>query len=134
MLSPGVLSVRWAGVVPAGELFARPDRVEAQGAEVLQLPLIEFAPPETWEPLDQAIERLETYRWVIFTSTNGVEAFFLRLRALRQDAVASQVEVHLQEHVVQLVKPAPAEVAHLLLGALQPERHDPGFLQGRPNG
>jgi len=60
--------------------------LEAQGAEVLQFPLIEFAPPETWEPLDQAIERLETYRWVIFTSANGVGAFFLRLRALRQDA------------------------------------------------
>jgi uroporphyrinogen III methyltransferase/synthase len=60
--------------------------LEAQGAEVLQFPLIEFAPPETWEPLDQAIERLETYRWVIFTSANGVEAFFLRLRVLRQDA------------------------------------------------
>jgi uroporphyrinogen III methyltransferase/synthase len=60
--------------------------LEAQGAEVLQFPLIEFAPPETWRPLDQAIERLETYRWVIFTSANGVEAFFLRLQALRQDA------------------------------------------------
>ena len=60
--------------------------LEAQGAEVVQFPLIEFTPPETWAPLDKAIKRLETYRWVIFTSANGVAAFFLRLRALRQDA------------------------------------------------
>ena len=60
--------------------------LESQGAEALQLPLIEFAPPGTWEPLDRAIERLETYRWIVFTSANGVEAFFTRLRALRQDA------------------------------------------------
>jgi uroporphyrinogen III methyltransferase/synthase len=60
--------------------------LEAQGAEVVQLPLIEFAPPDTWKPLDRAIERLETYRWIIFTSANGVAAFFLRLQTLRQDA------------------------------------------------
>ncbi|MGH7411335.1 MAG: uroporphyrinogen-III C-methyltransferase, partial [Candidatus Methylomirabilis sp.] len=60
--------------------------LEAQGAEVVQIPLIKVTPPGTWKPLDQAIERLTTYQWVIFTSANGVEAFFLRLRALRQDA------------------------------------------------
>jgi len=60
--------------------------LEAEGAEVVHFPLITFAPPHTWKPLDQAIEQLETYRWVIFTSANGVDAFFLRLRALRQDA------------------------------------------------
>ncbi len=62
------------------------ERLEAQGAEVLEFPLITFAFPETWILLDQAIERLGTYRWVIFTSANGVEAFFLRLRVLRQDS------------------------------------------------
>jgi uroporphyrinogen III methyltransferase / synthase len=60
--------------------------LEGQGAEVVEVPLIEIAPPESWQPVDQAIERLETYKWVIFTSVNGVEAFFHRLRELRQDA------------------------------------------------
>lgn len=60
--------------------------LEAQGAEVLEIPLIELAPPKSWRPLDQAIERLESYRWVIFTSANGVETFFRRLQELRQDA------------------------------------------------
>jgi uroporphyrinogen III methyltransferase/synthase len=60
--------------------------LEAHGAEVLEFPLIEFAPPASWEPLDRAIERLATYCWVIFTSANGVDAFFRRLRGLHQDA------------------------------------------------
>ena len=60
--------------------------LEAQGAEVVQFPLITFAPPATWKPLDRAIDRLGTYQWVIFTSVNGVEAFFHRLRSLRHDA------------------------------------------------
>jgi uroporphyrinogen III methyltransferase/synthase len=60
--------------------------LEGQGAEVLEFPLIAFAPPKTWTSLEQAVARLESYRWVIFTSANGVDAFFLRLRALRQDA------------------------------------------------
>jgi uroporphyrinogen III methyltransferase/synthase len=60
--------------------------LEGQGAEVLEFPLIAFAAPKTWTSLDQAVARLESYRWVIFTSANGVDAFFLRLRALRQDA------------------------------------------------
>lgn len=60
--------------------------LEGQGAQVVEVPLIEIAPPRSWEPLDRAIERLETYRWVIFTSVNGVEEFFRRLQTLRLDA------------------------------------------------
>jgi uroporphyrinogen III methyltransferase/synthase len=60
--------------------------LEEQGADVLEFPLIEFAPPAAWAPLDNAINRLEAYRWVIFTSANGVEAFFRRLRVVGQDA------------------------------------------------
>jgi uroporphyrinogen III methyltransferase/synthase len=60
--------------------------LEAQGAEVVEVPLIEIVPPTSWDPLDHTIKHLEIYRWVIFTSANGVDAFFRRLRELRQDA------------------------------------------------
>lgn len=60
--------------------------LEGQGAKVIEVPLIEIVPPTSWAPADQAIERLETYGWVIFTSVNGVEEFFRRLHALRRDA------------------------------------------------
>ncbi len=60
--------------------------LEAQGAAVVQIPLISVVPPKTWALLDRAIGQLESFQWIIFTSVNGVEAFFGRLRALRQDA------------------------------------------------
>lgn len=53
--------------------------LEAAGGEVLEIPTIQIAPPESWEPLDSALDQLEQFRWVIFTSVNGVESFRGRL-------------------------------------------------------
>ncbi len=53
--------------------------LRAQGARVIPFPVIRIAPPETWEALDGAIERLETFRWIVFTSANGASFFFRRL-------------------------------------------------------
>ena len=41
--------------------------------------------PEDYGPLDRAISKLKTYDWVIFTSVNGVQAFFRRLRHQHKD-------------------------------------------------
>jgi uroporphyrinogen III methyltransferase/synthase len=60
--------------------------LEAAGAEVVQFPTIAFAPPESWAALDEAIGRLRDYRWVIFTSSNGVRFFWERLQAAERDA------------------------------------------------
>jgi uroporphyrinogen III methyltransferase/synthase len=51
----------------------------AEGAEVVECPAIEIAPPESSEPLDAALDRLESYDWIVFTSVNGVDRFFARL-------------------------------------------------------
>ena len=53
--------------------------LETYGAEVIEQPTISINPPDTWEPLDKAIEEIGTYDWIIFTSVNGVDAFFKRL-------------------------------------------------------
>jgi len=53
-----------------------------RGATVIELPTIALAPPQSWDPLDNAIRRLARYAWVVFTSANGVEFFFSRLRRL----------------------------------------------------
>src|SRR5262245_20021523 len=45
----------------------------------------------------------------------------LEQRAFRERAAAAEVEIQLQEPVVQLAQPALAQVAHLLLGALDAE-------------
>jgi uroporphyrinogen III methyltransferase/synthase len=54
--------------------------LEAAGARVLQAPTIAIEPPPSWEPLDRALEAIETFAWVIFTSVNGVAMVDRRLR------------------------------------------------------
>jgi len=53
--------------------------LRAQGAEVIEFPTIEILPPANWKEVDQAIDRLKTYDWIVFTSANGVNFFFERL-------------------------------------------------------
>lgn len=55
------------------------------GAECLEFPTIKVEPPEDFSPLDKAIENIETYDWLIFTSVNGVIFFFERLFAKGMD-------------------------------------------------
>ncbi|MBE0477032.1 MAG: uroporphyrinogen-III C-methyltransferase [Coriobacteriia bacterium] len=55
------------------------DALEGLGAEVLEFPTIETVEPEDWGAADQAIRNLQKYGWVVFTSVNGVEAFFDRM-------------------------------------------------------
>jgi uroporphyrinogen III methyltransferase/synthase len=59
--------------------------LRAQGARVIPFPVIRIAPPESWDPLDQALDKLETYPWIVFTSANGVSSFFRRLRERGRD-------------------------------------------------
>lgn len=55
------------------------DRLVDLGAEVLEFPTIRIVEPESWAPIDEAIRNLDVYKWVVFTSVNGVEKFFERL-------------------------------------------------------
>ncbi|HVR42933.1 MAG TPA: uroporphyrinogen-III C-methyltransferase [Thermoanaerobaculia bacterium] len=54
--------------------------LEGHGASVVQFPMIEISKPESWDSLDAAIERLTGYDWIVFSSANGVDAFFERLQ------------------------------------------------------
>ena len=65
------------------ETFA--DLLRAQGANVIPFPVIRVVPPESWGPFDLALDRLETYHWILFTSANGVSSFFRRLRERDKD-------------------------------------------------
>jgi uroporphyrinogen III methyltransferase/synthase len=53
--------------------------LEAAGASVVEAPTIAIEPPVSWAPLDAAIDALEGFRWVIFTSVNGVDMVGRRL-------------------------------------------------------
>ena len=64
-------------------------KLENLGAEVIEFPTIKItAPTDNFEKLDTAIKNLHTYDWIIFTSTNGVEKFFERLKNFKLDARA----------------------------------------------
>jgi len=77
----------------ASDLVAR---LSSLGAECLECPTIRVVPPDDWQPLDQAIDRLGSYDWLVLTSVNGVDFFFNRLfqrgkdvRALRRVRTAT---------------------------------------------
>ncbi len=59
--------------------------IAALGGEPFLFPTIEIVPPGDFTQMDDAIEGIERYRWIVFTSINGVEAFFERLRFLEKD-------------------------------------------------
>jgi uroporphyrinogen III methyltransferase/synthase len=49
--------------------------LEALGAEILFVPVIEIADPAESSSLEQAVHNLASYDWLIFTSVNGVRHF-----------------------------------------------------------
>jgi len=46
------------------------------GADILEVPTIRIAPPTERTPLVEALSGLSQYDWLVFTSPNGVTAFF----------------------------------------------------------
>jgi uroporphyrinogen III methyltransferase/synthase len=62
--------------------------LEELGAQPVELPSVEIAPLEDYIQLDQAVACLGEFNWVIFASSNGVEAVFDRLYQQGRDARA----------------------------------------------
>ena len=62
--------------------------LEAQGAQVVPLPLLQLKAPEDSTELDRSIGELADFNWVVFTSPNSVDFFFARLRHLGGDTRA----------------------------------------------
>ena len=76
------------------------------GATAVLLPMVCFAPPDDFEPLDEALRNLRYFQWVFLTSQNAVRALL--------DRCASQ-GLSLQELIrgvqIAAVGPATAEAA-----------------------
>jgi uroporphyrinogen III methyltransferase/synthase len=51
------------------------DRLSILGAEAIEAPMIRIAPPEDLGPLRRAVDNVNDFDWVVFTSANSVEAF-----------------------------------------------------------
>src|SRR5215218_4832495 len=59
--------------------------LEAFGARVVACPTIEIVPPESYAQLDEAIDNIFGYDWLLLTSANAVEHFLARLSTLGKD-------------------------------------------------
>lgn len=66
--------------------------LEALGAETLFVPVIEIVPAET-SSLQRAIQELDTYDWLIFTSVNGVRHFVEALDRSARDLRALKAKL-----------------------------------------
>jgi uroporphyrinogen III methyltransferase / synthase len=58
------------------------------GAECLEFPTIKVVPSDDVAPLDDAVQNLSSYDWIIFTSVNGIQFFFDHLFARNKDVRA----------------------------------------------
>lgn len=61
------------------------EKIESLGGEAWEFPTIAITDPDDFNPLDQVLEKIDKYDWIIFTSVNGVNSFFKRLRFHRRD-------------------------------------------------
>jgi uroporphyrinogen III methyltransferase / synthase len=88
------------------ESFVR--ALQARGVEPILASTIAIVAPDDPHPANRAIDDLATFGWIVFTSVNGVDAFFERLSALDADAryvgevkiaaIGSKTAARLREH------------------------------------
>ena len=62
------------------------DKLRALGAHVIELPTIRIEPPSDLREFAQLVQDAHVYDWIVFTSANGVEAFFDVFFKLYDDA------------------------------------------------
>ena len=96
------------------------DRLQQQGARVIEMPALVIGPPSSWEALDSAIAQLSSFHWLILTSHNAVDCFFQRLQASGKDARS------LFEIKIAVVGKKTAE--SLRSHSLQPDFIPPNFV------
>ena len=107
LVSNQSLSGRTVLVSPGKAQGELATELKQHGARVLTWPGLDIGGPEAYDALDEAIENLFGYDWLIFRNTNAVD-FFLRrfhnrgheiseLDALRVCAVGEEAVTKLEE-------------------------------------
>ncbi len=69
----------------ASDLVTRLNRL---GAHCIEIPTIRITPPEDLRPMQEAIQKITDYQWLVLTSVNGVKYFFDTLFAMGKDVRA----------------------------------------------
>ena len=80
--------------------------LESYGATVIGCPTIQITDPVSYDQLDEALDHLYGYDWIIFTSANGVDYFLRRLEH------ANKVVADLDELRVCAIGEATADKLH----------------------
>ena len=80
--------------------------LSARGAIPVVLPLVSFANPEDYEPLDEAIKSIEQFDWMILTSAQAVRALVKRGEELKRSLTGSGSKLR-----IAAVGPVTAEAA-----------------------
>ncbi len=104
--------------------------IEDAGGFAVCFPMVEIQPPDSWSECDEAIRRLPTYDFIVFTSSNAVGKFFERtlivdghnLAVIREKpvyAVGDTTKRSLESHGCRVndipEKSTAGELGHLLL-------------------
>jgi uroporphyrinogen-III synthase len=69
-------------VQQAGKLS---DGLKALGAIPVEVPVLEIRPPDSFDPLDNALRKLANFDWLILTSANTVQSVVARCVQLNID-------------------------------------------------
>lgn len=115
------------GFEPLGEL----------GAEIIEFHTIKTAPPEDWADLDNAIQKIESYDWIILTSVTGVKFFFRRLLEIDRDirdlkgikicAIGSKTAAEINKYGIKVDLIPSSFNAEGLVDAFMPENREQGI-------
>ncbi len=73
---------------PRGQATEFVDQLEGMGAEVVEAAMLRIEPPDDYGPLDDACANAGSFTWIVFSSTNAVDAFMGRLLRGTADARA----------------------------------------------
>ena len=71
----GVLITR-----PAHQQTEIESLIENEGGTPYSVPLIKIVSPESWDSADSAISEIGSFDWILFTSVNGVDGFWERVK------------------------------------------------------
>jgi uroporphyrinogen III methyltransferase/synthase len=63
------------------------------GASVFEFPVIALVRPDSFAELEEALQRIQTYDWIIFASVNAVDFFFEHYRQCQKDTAALEAEL-----------------------------------------
>jgi uroporphyrinogen-III synthase len=78
---PALKGLRVLLLRPKHQVADLSERLAAAGAEPIAVPAVEIVAPRDWAPVDDALDRLSEFDWIVFTSVNGVAGIFERLHA-----------------------------------------------------